>query len=326
MSAEFPYVPLNGASPIAILVLALLMGVAFGWFLERAGFGSAKMITAVFTMRNWRVYKVMFTAILTTMIGVQLLGVVGLLDLGLLEVSTTYILAMTLGGVLFGSGFYFGGFCPGTAVVAFVQGRLDGLVFLVGIILGIYGFALFYDGPGQAAWFQNLYEPADATVMTLLESPYAWIVVILITVGVMLSFRYLYILEDRFSLRTPEELENDTPRPPVVKPKASRTTRATVVLAVTMLVILAVLQIGHEEPEALALGSEIPTAVAVDETPVPLVDAVSLAGWVVTEDNRLTEDKSANSHVIDTRSTEERAAVPIRGALLLCEGGDRDAL
>ena len=325
MSTSFPYVPLYGAAPFVYLVLAALMGIVFGWFLERAGFGSAKTITAVFTMRDWRVYRVMFTAIITAMIGVQILGAIGLLDLGLLEVNTTYIAALTLGGVLFGAGFYFGGFCPGTAVVAFVRGRLDGLVFLVGIILGIYGFALFFDGPGQASWFQDFYSPSDATVMTLLESPYAWIVVILITGAVLLSFRYLYILEQRFALKTREELESNTPRPHVVRPRAGRTTRVTVVIAGVMVVILGLVQIGGDEPESLAIGSEIPAPVAVDETRVPLVDPVSLAGWLIADANRIAEDKPANSHVIDLRTMDERREVPIRGPLLLCEGGgDRD--
>ena len=324
MSAPFPIVPQNGISPIAFLLLAALLGLAFGWFLERSGFGSAKKLTAVFILRDFGVYRVMFTALLTTMIGVQLLAAVGLLDLGLLEISTTYMLAMTLGGLLFGAGFYLGGFCPGTAVVSFVRGRLDGLLFLVGIVLGIYGFALFFDGPGQASWFQNFYAPSNATVMSLLESPYVWFWVAGVTGAVLLSFRYLYIPEQRFSLRTPEELENDTPRPTVVKPKAGRTTRALVVLAGALIVILGILQIGNDEPEALAIGSEIPSAVAVDEDAVPLVDPVSLAGWVVADANRLADDMAPNSHVVDMRPLNERMEAPIRGPLLVCGSGDRD--
>ena len=322
MSELFPYVPLNGVAPVGFLLMAGLMGILFGWFLERSGFGSAKMLTAVFTMRDFRVYRVMFTAVLTAMIGAQLLAAVGVLELGLLEISTTYLWPMALGGLLFGVAFYLGGFCPGTAVVAMVRGRLDGLAFLVGIVLGIYGFALFFDGPGQASWFQNFYLPDGAGAMTLVQHPHVWILVTAITVGVIISFRYLYILEQRFSMRTPEELEEDEPRAKLVKPKTSRTARGLVVFTGVMLFVLGIMLIGDDEPEALAIGSEIPAPVAVDETQVPLVDPVSLAGWLIADANRIADDKPANSHVIDLRNLDERRAVPIRGPLLLCEGGD----
>ena len=317
MSTIFPLVPLSGSGPYVYLFFAALIGIAFGWFLERSGFGSAKMLTSVFTLRNFQVYKVMFTALLTAMIGAQVLGAVGLMDLGLLEVNTTLILPMTLGGLLFGAGFYFGGFCPGTAVVALVRGRLDGLYFLVGIILGIYGFTLFFDGPGQASWFQSFYLPSGASVMTVLQSPYAWLWVAGITVLVLLSFRYLYIVVQRFSLRTPEELESDEPRDPVVRPKAPKATRIAAMFALLLVAVLGVLQVGDSEPEIVAIGSEIPAVVSVDSASVPVVDPLSLAGWLIADANRVAEDKPPNSHVIDLRTEEEREAVPVRHALVV---------
>ena len=317
MSAPFPWIPLFGSSPYVYLFFAALIGLGFGWFLERSGFGSAKMLTSVFTLRNFQVYKVMFTALLTAMIGAQLLGSVGLMDLGLLEVNTTYIWPMTLGGLLFGAGFYFGGFCPGTAVVAFVRGRLDGLVFLFGIVAGIYGFALFFDGPGQASWFQSFYLPSGSSVMTLVQSPYAWPWVAGITVFVLLSFRYLYIIEQRFSLRTPEQLENSTPRPEVVRPKAQAATRFAVVLSLLLVAVVGVFSFQADDPEAIEIGSVIPAAVAVDSASVPVVDPLSLAGWLIADANRVVENVPPNSHVIDLRSEQERAAVPVRHALVV---------
>lgn len=317
MSTAFPWVPLFGASPYVYLFFAAVIGVGFGWFLERSGFGSAKMLTSVFTLRNFQVYKVMFTALLTAMIGSQLLGAVGLMDLGLLEVNTTYILPMTLGGILFGAGFYFGGFCPGTAVVSLVRGRLDGLYFLVGILAGIYAFSLFFDGPGQSAWFQSFYLPSGSSVMTALQSPYAWLLVAGITVLVIASFRYLYIVEQRYSLRTPEQLEDADTRDPVVRPKAQKATSVVVVLALFLVVVIGVLQIGKEEPEVIAIGTDIPAVVSVDSAAVPVIDPLSLAGWLIADANRAVEDKPSNSHVIDLRSPEERTAVPIRHALVV---------
>lgn len=323
MSDVFPILPLNGGSPLTYLVMAAAVGAAFGFFLERSGFGSAKKLTAVFTLRDWGVYRVMFTALVTAMIGAQLLSAFGWMDLGLLEVGTTYLWPMFFGGLVFGVGFYFGGFCPGTAVVSAVRGRLDAWVFLLGIVLGIFGFAIFFDGAGQASWFQNFYAPVGATVQTLNGHPLAWVVAIGIAGGVMVSFRYLYVFEQRFAMRTPQQLADGKPPPPVVRPRAGRSTRAAVGLAAAVAVVLAVAAVDNNEPSLLAMGSEAPAAVAVDRDPVPAVDALSLVGWIVSDAHRIAEETPPNSHVLDLRDEQERAAIPIRGTVLVPAADDQ---
>jgi hypothetical protein len=119
------------------LIVAFLIGIGFGWFLERAGFGSARKLVAQFYLTDLAVFKVMFTAILTAMLGLHYLGSFGLLDLDLVYLSPTYLLPQVVGGLILGMGFVVGGYCPGTGVVAAVTGRVDGLVMLVGIVAGI---------------------------------------------------------------------------------------------------------------------------------------------------------------------------------------------
>ena len=43
-------------------VVGTLVGIAFGFTLERGGFGSARILTAQFYLTNMRVLKVMFSA------------------------------------------------------------------------------------------------------------------------------------------------------------------------------------------------------------------------------------------------------------------------
>jgi hypothetical protein len=104
----------------ADLAIALVLGIGFGVALERAGFGSARKLTAVFYLRDMAVVKVMFTAVVTTMAGLFVLSALGLLDLGALYVEPTNLLAQGVGGLLFGAGFLIGGYCPGTSVAAIV--------------------------------------------------------------------------------------------------------------------------------------------------------------------------------------------------------------
>jgi uncharacterized protein len=126
------------------LIVAFVIGIGFGFFLERAGFGSAKKLTAQFYLTDMAVFKVMFTAIVTAMLGLFYLAWIGLVDLSLVYVSPTYLLPQAAGGLLLGVGFVIGGYCPGTSCVAAATGRLDGIVFLAGILAGIFAFGELY--------------------------------------------------------------------------------------------------------------------------------------------------------------------------------------
>ena len=53
----------------AAFVAALVIGMAFGFVLERAGFGSSRKLAGIFYLRDMTVLKVMFTAVITAMLG-----------------------------------------------------------------------------------------------------------------------------------------------------------------------------------------------------------------------------------------------------------------
>jgi hypothetical protein len=130
---------------------AILSGFGFGFVLERAGFGSSKKLAAQFYLRDMTVLKVMFTAIVTAMLGLVLLRTAGLLDFDALYVNPTSIGPQVVGGLIFGAGFVVGGYCPGTSIVAAVTGKLDAVVFLAGAGAGVLVFAGAYDKIGAFA-------------------------------------------------------------------------------------------------------------------------------------------------------------------------------
>ena len=125
----------------AELAIALALGIGFGFALERAGFGSARKLSAVFYLYDMAVVKVMFSAVVTTMIGLFALSAIGMLDLSQLYVEPTNLTAQLVGGLLFGAGFLIGGYCPGTSMAAIATGRTDGLVFALGMLAGVYAYA-----------------------------------------------------------------------------------------------------------------------------------------------------------------------------------------
>lgn len=128
----------------ASLTFALVIGIAFGFFLERAGLGSAKKLAAQFYGTDMTVFKMMFTAIITAMIGLFWFDLFGWMDLELVYLTPTFIIPQLIGGLVFGVGFIIGGYCPGTSCVAGATGSLDGWMNILGMLSGILIFGELY--------------------------------------------------------------------------------------------------------------------------------------------------------------------------------------
>ncbi len=133
-------------------VIALIVGIGFGFWLERAGFGESRKLALQFYFRDMTVLKVMFSAIVTAMLGLLYLALFGWLDLSKIYINPTFIWAQIIGGLVFGIGFVVGGYCPGTSVVGAVLGRLDAYFFLGGILFGMLIFGEMFP------WIENLYK------------------------------------------------------------------------------------------------------------------------------------------------------------------------
>ena len=133
-----PFVEILG--PIGTYAVFLVIGFAFGYVLEIAGFGNSQLLAAQFYFKNLTVLKVMFTAIIVAMVGIFLTAAVGLLDYNLIWVNPTYLWPGIVGGLIMGVGFIVGGFCPGTSLVAAATLKVDGFFFVAGVLTGIIAF------------------------------------------------------------------------------------------------------------------------------------------------------------------------------------------
>ena len=149
----------QGAPLAAGLGLAALVGVGFGFALERAGLGSARKLVAQFYHRDLTVLKVMFSALLVAMLGVFWLARLGVLDLQALHITPTFLWPQGIGAVLFGAGLIVAGLCPGTACVAAASGRVDGLFVMFGLFVGmlfsgllLHRSSAFYETSPRGVW------------------------------------------------------------------------------------------------------------------------------------------------------------------------------
>ena len=176
------------------LVLAFVLGTGFGFFLERAGFGSARKLAAQFYLYDMSVFKVMFTAIVTAMLGVTYLGWIGWLDLSQVYLVPTHLVPQIVGGLVLGVGFVVGGYCPGTSVASLATGRIDAFVYAFGIGAGTVVYAEVFPWIKD---FVNSNDMGQVTLPQVLHLPWGLLVFAVVLVAVA-GFSAATLVERRF--------------------------------------------------------------------------------------------------------------------------------
>ncbi len=151
-------------TPATNLLLAFLIGIGFGFVLESSGFSSSRKLAGMFYGYDTVVLKVFFTAAITAMIGLLFMSLFGWIDLDLVYINPTYVPSAIAGGVIMGAGFIMGGFCPGTSFCAASIGKIDALVFIGGLFIGILIFA-----EGYSIW-EDFYKAGFKGIPKLSES------------------------------------------------------------------------------------------------------------------------------------------------------------
>ncbi len=88
------------------------------------------------------------------MIGLLFFSLFDWVDLSLVYVNPNYLYSAIVGGVVMGAGFIMGGFCPGTSFCGAAIGKIDAMVFVAGLFIGVFGFSISFD------WWKELYYAA----------------------------------------------------------------------------------------------------------------------------------------------------------------------
>jgi hypothetical protein len=125
------------------IALAIIIGLAFGFVLDRIGATSPGWITKMLNLTNLHLMKTILLAIgvgSILMFGGQM---VGLVDVGHMSVKAAYA-GVFLGGLMLGLGWALSGYCPGTGVCAAATGRKDAWPFIAGGLLGAFAYMLSY--------------------------------------------------------------------------------------------------------------------------------------------------------------------------------------
>ncbi len=90
------------------MIFSLVIGIAFGFALQKAGLSKYNKIVNVFRFTDLAVLKFMMTTLAVSMVGVFALKSVGLIALP--AIPATYVVGNLLGGLIFGTGMAAAGF------------------------------------------------------------------------------------------------------------------------------------------------------------------------------------------------------------------------
>jgi hypothetical protein len=160
------------------LFLAFLIGIGFGFVLEQCGFSSSRKLAGVFYGYDTVVLKVFFTGAITCMLGLLFFSLFGWVDLSLVFVNETYVYSAIVGGVIMGIGFIIGGFCPGTSICGAAIGKIDGMVFVLGLFIGIFIFGELYPLEKGLYLAKNLGSPKFSDFLGLSSGLTALLIII----------------------------------------------------------------------------------------------------------------------------------------------------
>ena len=189
-----PFGNLLHPGTLVYFLVFLLIGMAFGAILEMSGFGDSRKLAAQFYFKDLTVLKVMFTAIVVAAVLIFLSSSLGLLNYDRLWVNPTYLYPEIVGGLIMGVGFIVGGFCPGTSLVAASTLKLDGILFVLGGLFGVWAFG---ESVGSFADFFNSSFYGRLTLFDWLGIP-AGVMVLLLTLMALAMFYLAEIAEAHF--------------------------------------------------------------------------------------------------------------------------------
>ncbi len=253
------------------LQIAGLVGFFFGFVLERAGFGDARKLTAIFYLRDFAVLKVMFTAIVVCVLGLLYFSLFGWIDLSRVHILPTYIWPQIAGGLILGVGFVMGGYCPTTSIVATVSGKLDGLIFILGMALGSIIFAELYPS------IQGFYEAGSMGAVRLPDflnlSP--GVIALLVCLMALGAYWVAEAVEKKFG--DPDQL-------PKGSPKAKKTAAGILVLLGLILAVAYPEGLYSQKALSVPLPAKQKEALTIEKQPAPAEKPKSTPGFKIVED------------------------------------------
>ncbi len=167
-----------------MLLYGLITGIIFGFLLQKARVIRYDKQLGALRLIDMTIVKFMLSTVLVAMVGTYLLKDLGLVKL---SIKTTILGSVILGGLIFGVGWGFLGYCPGTSVGAIGEGRYDAIWGILGMLVGAALYAEAY--PGMKNTVLTWGDLGKITFPQVLGVNH-WIIIAIIVIGGLLLFRW----------------------------------------------------------------------------------------------------------------------------------------
>jgi uncharacterized membrane protein YedE/YeeE len=165
-----------------ILLYGLITGILFGFLLQKARVIRYDKQLGALRLKDMTIVKFMVSTILVAMVGTYLLKDLGLVKL---SIKSTILGGTILGGLIFGIGWGFLGYCPATSAGAFGEGRWDAIWGIVGMLVGAGLYAEAY--PALKRTVLTWGDLGKITIPQVIGVNH-WIIIPLFVVGGLLLF------------------------------------------------------------------------------------------------------------------------------------------
>jgi len=167
-----------------MLLYGLIAGILFGFLLQKARVLRYDKQLGALRLIDMTIVKFMLSTVLVAMVGTYLLKDLGLVKL---SIKPTVLGSVILGGLIFGIGWGFLGYCPGTSLGALGEGRYDALWGILGMLVGAGLYAEAYP-----VMKETVLKWGDFGKITLPEilGVNHWILILIFLIGGAMLFRW----------------------------------------------------------------------------------------------------------------------------------------
>jgi uncharacterized membrane protein YedE/YeeE len=167
-----------------MLLYGLITGILFGFLLQKARVIRYDKQLGALRLMDMTIVKFMLSTVLVAMVGTYLLKDLGLVKL---SIKPTILGSVILGGLIFGIGWGFLGYCPGTSAGALGEGRFDAIWGILGMLAGAALYAEAY--PAMKKTVLTWGDLGKITLPKVLGVNH-WMIIAIIVIGGLLLFRW----------------------------------------------------------------------------------------------------------------------------------------